>query len=30
MGSEAVDESPEEEISEENLLRALMEAQEKK
>ena len=31
MGSEAVDESPEEEeVSEENLLRALMEAQEKK
>ena len=30
MGSEAVEESPEEEISEENLLRALMEAQEKK
>ena len=30
MGSEAVDDSPEEEISEENLLRALMEAQEKK
>ena len=30
MGSEVVDDSPEEEISEENLLRALMEAQEKK
>ena len=31
MGSEAVDESPvEDEVSEENLLRALMEAQEKK
>ncbi len=30
MGSEADDDNPAEEISEENLLRALMEAQEKK
>ena len=30
MGSEGVEETPEEEISEENLLRALMEAQESK
>ena len=30
MGSEVVDDNPEEDISEENLLRALMEAQEKK
>ena len=30
MGSETTDDSPEEDISEENLLRALMEAQESK